>query len=152
MWDDSWKRLREKGADIIFWPSAFPGGQMVNAKAWQNMSVIVSSTWNDPSKIIDITGEVIVETGKYHKNLICVPLNLEKVLLHSWPAYKQFEKIKKKYGRKIQITTFHEEAWSIIESLSSDVFIADILKDYNLRSKKQLLQDSEILQIKARSK
>ena len=150
MWDDSWKQLSEKGAEIIFWPSAFAGGQMVNAKAWQNMSVIVSSTWKNTSKICDITGEVIAETGNYSKNIVCAPVNLEKTFLHSWPGYLQFEKIKKKYGRKIQITTFHEEEWSIIESLSPDVRVADILKEFNLRTKRKLLQDSEKVQDKAR--
>ena len=152
MWNDSWKKLREKGAEIIFWPSAFPGGQMVNTKAWENMCAVVSSTWSETAKICDITGEVISQTGKWNKNLICASVNLEKVFIHTWPSYQRFEEIKKRYGRKIQITTFHEEQWSIIESRSPDVFIADIMKDYNLRSKNQLLQDSEMLQIKARPK
>lgn len=152
MWDDSWKKLREKGAEIIFWPSAFAGGQMVNAKAWENMCVVVSSTWNDTSKICEITGEVISQTGRYNKNIVCAPVNLEKVFLHSWPEYQRFEEIEKEYGRKVFIKTFHEEEWSIIESRSPDVYVADIMKAYNLRSKNQLLQDSELLQNKARLK
>lgn len=150
MWDDSWKKLREKGAEIVFFPSAFAAGQMINAKAWQNMYVVVSSTQKDTSKISDFTGEVISQTGRWNRNFICAPVNLEKVFLHTWPVYKHFEEIKKKYGRKIQITTFHEEEWSIIESLSSDVFIADILKEFNLRSKKDFLHEAEMLQRKAR--
>lgn len=152
MWDDSWKKLREKGAEIIFWPSAFSGGKMVDAKAWQNMCVIVSSTWNANSKICDITGEVISETGKYNTNVVCAPVNLEKVFLHTWPDYKLFDEIERKYGRKVFITTWHEEEWSIIESRSPDVFVADILEEFNLRSKNQLLKDSELLQNKARLK
>lgn len=150
MWDDSWKQLSEKGVDIIFWPSAFAGGKMINAKAWQNMSVIVSSTWKNSSKICDITGDVIAETGIYNKNIITAPINLEKAFLHTWPGFLEFEKIKNKYGRKIQITTYHEEEWSIIESLSPDVLVADILKEFGLITKRQLLMDSENVQNRAR--
>lgn len=30
---DNWKRLAEKGAELVFWPSAFSGGEMLNALA-----------------------------------------------------------------------------------------------------------------------
>lgn len=152
MWEDSWKKLREKSAEIILFPSAFACGQMFNAKAWQNMCVVVSSTSKDTSKICDVTGKVISQTGRFNRNLICAPVNLEKAFLHLWPSYQRFGEIKEKYGRKIQITIYHEEEWAIIESLSSDVLIADVLNEFNLRSKKQLLHDSEMLQNKLRGK
>ncbi|MCC5939176.1 MAG: hypothetical protein JJU34_17990 [Lunatimonas sp.] len=56
-----------------------------------------------------------------------------------------------KSGRHIRITNFHEEEWSIIESLSPEIAIADILKEYGLKSYDQHRQDSESAQIKARS-
>lgn len=143
MWDSSWKKLSEKGAEIVFFPSAFAAGEMVNAKAWQNMYVVVSSTRKDTSKICEMTGEVIARSGLYNKNFICAPVNLEKEFLHVWPVYKHFDAIKKKYGRKVKITIFHEEEWAIVESLSADVRVADILTEYGLRSKRQLLMDSE---------
>ena len=44
-WDDGWNKLQEKGAEIIFWPSAFPGGHLLNARAWKHQAVIVSSSF-----------------------------------------------------------------------------------------------------------
>ena len=141
-WNDGWKALRQQGAEIVFWPSAFPGGQMVNAKAWQNKYIVVSST-REKSKICDITGVEIARTGTWDRNFICAPVNLEKVFLHSWPFVQRFDEIKAKYGRKVRITNFHEEEWSIIESLSPDVKVKDILMEFELRTKEQLIQDSE---------
>jgi len=141
-WNEAWKALREQGAEIIFWTSAYAGGQTVNAKAWQNKCVVVSST-RENSKICDITGEVIAQTGAFDKNLICAPINLEKVFLHSWPFVQRFDEIKAKYGRKVKITNYHEEQWSIIESLSPDVRVKDILMEFELRSYEQLMRDSE---------
>ncbi|MDX1285398.1 MAG: nitrilase-related carbon-nitrogen hydrolase, partial [Draconibacterium sp.] len=55
-WDDGWNKLQEKGAEIIFWPSAFPGGQLLNSRALKHHAVIVSSTLKTLSKIVDIDG------------------------------------------------------------------------------------------------
>ncbi len=150
-WDHGWKALRQQGAELVFWPSAFAGGQAVNAKAWQNKYAVVSSTWKNTTKICDITGEVIAQTGIWDRNLICAPINLEKVFLHSWPYTLQFDEVRAKYGRKVRFHTLHEEEWSIIESLSPEVYVKDILTEFNFRTYEQLMNDSEYAQIKARS-
>jgi len=149
-WNDGWKALRQQGAEIVFWPSAFAGGQAVNAKAWLNKFVVVSSTRKDTSKICDITCEVVAQTGIWDRNLICAPVNLEKVFLHTWPYVRRFDEIKEKYGRKVRIINHHEEEWSIIESLSSDVRVNDILKEFELQTYEQMVYESEKAQNKAR--
>ena len=149
LWNENWKALRQQGAEIVFWTSAYAGGQTVNTKAWQNKYVVVSST-REISKICDISGEVIAQTGAFDRNLICAPVNLEKAFLHAWPSVLRFDEIKAKYGRKIKITNYHEEQWSIIESLSPDVRVKDILTEFELRTFEQLITDSEIKNRKAR--
>lgn len=52
-WPEGWQRLRGKGAEVVFWPSAFAAGKKVNAKAWENQYPVVSSTRKDTTKIID---------------------------------------------------------------------------------------------------
>ncbi|MCK5137116.1 MAG: carbon-nitrogen hydrolase family protein [Bacteroidales bacterium] len=152
LWDDGWGMYRDQGAEIIFFPSAFPGGQMVNAKAWQHKCVVVSSTRKNTSKICDITGQVITKTGFWDKNLVCASVNLEKAFLHTWPYVERFDEIRNKYGKKIKITNFHEEEWSILESLSPDVQIKDILIEFGLKTHEQHTHDAEMAQVKAREK
>ncbi|MDR0796619.1 MAG: carbon-nitrogen hydrolase family protein [Tannerella sp.] len=149
-WNENWKALRMQGAEIIFWPSAFGGGQQINTKAWQNKVVVVSSTNKDTSKICDISGNTVAQTGIWDRNLICAPVNLEKAFLHTWPFVRRFDEIKAKYGRKVRITNYHEEEWSIIESLSPDVRVKDILEEFDLRTYEQLIRDSENFNAKAR--
>lgn len=150
LWDEGWKQLREQGAEMVFWPSAYAGGQTVNAKAWQHKYVVVSSTRKNTTKICDITGEVVSRTGIWNPNLVCAPVNLEKAFLHTWPYVRRFPEIQKKYGRKVRITYFDEEEWAIIESLSPDVFVKDILKEFELKTHEQHTHDSEMAQVKAR--
>ena len=132
-WDTGWRQLRDAGAEIVFWPSAFAGGRMVNTRAWQNRYCVVSSTNKDVSKICDITGEEVVATSRWHP-WVCAPVNLEKVFMHTWPYVNRFRDIVSKYGAKVRITTFAFEEWSIIESRDSVLKIADIMKEFELVS------------------
>ncbi len=150
MWDDGWTKLEKQGVEIVFWPSAYAGGEVVNTKAHQHRYVVVTGTRKNTAKICDFTGEVVAQTGIWDKNYYCAPVNLEKAFLHTWPFVNRFDEIRKKYSRKVRIRTFHEEEWSIIESLSPDVKAAAILKEFNLKTYNQLTHEAEIAQTKAR--
>lgn len=151
-WQDGWEALRKKGAEIIFWPSAFGGGQQVNTKAWLNKCCTVSSTNYGVSKICDVDGSEVATTGHWSEHWAIGTLNLEKAFLHTWPYVRSFPDIEKKYGRKIRIRNHHEEEWSIIESLSPDVRVADILAEFDLLTHEQHIASAEAMQIAHRSR
>jgi len=144
-WYDGWRALRKAGAELVFWPSAFAGGSMVNTHAWQNKYCVVSSTRKGTTKICDIDGQALACTGQY-ANWVCAPVNLEKAFLHSWPYCRRFGDIQAKYGRKVSIRTLHEEEWTIIESLSADVHVADILQEFELKTHEQHIGEAEAAQ------
>src|SRR5687767_3728672 len=54
-WWDNWKRLKQSGAKIVFFPSAYPAATQLSTLALTNQFYIVSSTNAGPSKIFDIT-------------------------------------------------------------------------------------------------
>ena len=147
--EDGWKMLREQGAKIIFWPSAYDGGKNVNIKAWQNKCIVASSTWKFFSKACDISGETVAQTGIWEPNLYCFPINLEKVLFNI-DRLKETEDIWQKYGKKVKITILHEEEWIIVEAVSPDIFIKDIIKEYNLVPYFEELSEAEIMGGKSR--
>lgn len=149
-WDDGWQMLRKQGARIIFWPSAFSGGKCVTTKAWEHKCVVASATAKNTARLCDISGEVITQTGIWNPNLLCGAVNLEKAFLLTWPAVQRFADIQKKYGRKIRITNFHEEEWSVIESLSPDIAVKVVLREFGLKTQEELTGAAEMLQIKSR--
>ena len=79
-------------------------------------------------------------------------MNLEKALLHSWPYCRRFDEIQAKYGRKVSIRTFHEEEWTIIESLSPEVRVADILKEFELKTHEEHIGEADAAQRRWREK
>lgn len=142
-WAEGWESLRRKGAEIVFWPSAFAAGKKINTKAWENQYCVVSSTRKDTTKICDITGEEIAVSGQWNLWGVCAPVNLEKAFLHSWPYSRRFPDVMKKYGRKVRCYSLHEEEFSVIESLSPDVKVADILREFELKTYREHLKEAE---------
>jgi len=148
-WDYGWSWLHRAGADLVLWSSAFGGGQIVNARARIGKYCVVSSTNKSTSKIVDMTGVEIAATGIW-KDWVCAPVNLERVLVHTWPFYRHFGEIEAKYGQNILITTFHEEEWSIIESRSPDLRVADVLKEFEIPSYREFIASADRVQKKLR--
>lgn len=142
-WAHGWERLREKGAEIVFWSSAFAGGSMINTAAWQNKVHVVSSTHKDTAKICDVSGEVLARTDRWSPNWAIAPVNLEKAFLHTWPYNRHFDAIRAKYGRSVRITSFGEEEWTILESLSPDVRVADVMREFGMRTHEETMNASE---------
>jgi hypothetical protein len=139
-WFEGWDQLRKKGAEIVFWPSAFGGGKRVNTKAWENQYYVVSSTLKGTTKICDTLGEDLALSGIYSRWGVCAKVNLDTVFLHTWPYNSSFSDIQKKYGRKVSIKTLHDEEFSVIESLSPEVKISDIMNEFNLKSYREHLK------------
>jgi len=150
-WQEGWQKLHKKGAEIVFWPSAFGGGKMINTMAWLNKYCMVSSTAKGTSKICDITGETVAQSGQWNPQGVCASLNLEKAFLHTWPYVQKFQAIQAKYGRKVKIYSLHEEEFSIIESHSPEVKIADIMREFELKNFEDHLHAAEVKQEKYRS-
>ncbi len=148
-WDDGWQKLSRAGAEIVFWPSAFGGGILVNTKAWQNGYCVVSSTRKGTTKICDVTGEVVAQTGQWDR-WVCAALNLEKAFISTWPYVRQFSAIRKKYGRKVRIRTWAEEEWTILESRDPEIKIADVLREFDFKTLTQDIGAADRAQRQAR--
>jgi len=149
-WIDGWNKLSKAGAEIVFWPSAFAGGTKLNAFAKLFNYHVVSSSRKDDSKIINIDGKELATTGRWEPNWICAPVNLEKIMIPTWPYYVHFKEMEAKYGRDIKITSLHDEEISIVESLSVDLKVADILKDFKIKTRKEYLASAEKMQERKR--
>ncbi len=131
---EGFQRLGQKGAEIVFWPSAYCGGKALNAVAWMNQFVVVASTRYDPTKMCDIDGNDIATSAYRSRHWICEPINLEKTMIKKWPHIKKYDAIIRKYGRKIHLKILEDEVWTVMESLSPDVRVVDVLKEFDIES------------------
>ncbi len=147
-WFESWEYLKEDGAEIVFFPSQFPGGRILKFHAWKNQYYIVSSTGED-ARIIDITGNDIAGSSIFVR-YACAPVNLEKVSIPIWPSRDKFPAIHEKYGRTINIKVWNTEGISTIESLDPDVKVRDVLKEFDIMTYKERIKREKEIQDKYR--
>jgi predicted amidohydrolase len=127
-WLESWQYLKEDGAEIVFFPSQYPGGRMLNFHAMRNQYYVVSSTGED-ARIVDMSGADIDSSSTFVR-YVCAPINLEKLCVPVWPIRDRFPAIFKKYGRKIFLKVFDVEGFVAIESRDPDVKILNVLREF----------------------
>jgi beta-ureidopropionase len=70
------------------------------------------------------------------------------VMVHTWPYVERFPEIEAKYGRRIRIYSLHEEELSVIESRSPEVKVAEILREYQVKTFDRHLLDVQVMQEK----
>jgi beta-ureidopropionase len=150
-WVEEWQHLKRDGAEIVFWPSAYPGGRLLSSYAWLFKYYVVGCSWRDPATIYDITGDIIASSGIY-EHWAFAKLNLEKVFLEITDYAKKLNEIKKKYGRKVFIRYYHDEDWVTIESCSPDIRIKEILDEYKFVTHWDYIKMEEKEQEKYRKK
>ncbi len=148
-WLDGRQGLHDQGAEVVFWSSAFGGGEKLNMLATLFRYAVVSSTLKGVSRICDISGQNLAWTGIWDR-WCCARINLEKAFLHTWPAVEKFGDIRKKYGQAVRITTFQDEEWSILESLSAEVKVVDVLKEFSIPTFDEMVREATELQNKKR--
>jgi beta-ureidopropionase len=145
-WHENWRRLSDAGAKVVFWPSSFAGGMMLNNLAWVNKYYVVSSTgFLHPTKVVSPLGEDIIVTGRA-ANWICTPLNLDFAVVQTVADFRKFKDIRKKYGRGFRFRILHVEALATVEGISADISVPQLLQEYAIPTSREMLAASTRLQ------
>lgn len=132
-WPEDWTALKQKGAEIVFWPSAYPGGRALYPLAWRNRFYIVTVPWDKPgvAEIIDISGDVLASSGRWEP-WVCAPINLEKGLFHTDFHMEKMRKLEAKYGRAARVRWLHLEHWFTLEVAAPELTLAQLKSEFGL--------------------
>jgi len=60
--DDGWEEMRRKGAELVIWPTQWPGRVHSGSRALRGGCHVLSSTWRNNASLLDPTGHVIADT------------------------------------------------------------------------------------------
>jgi len=144
-WDEPWAELKRKGAEIVFWPSAYDGGKHLSIHAWNQHYYVVSAVKSRYARIIDIMGEVLAVTG--HRDPIAAhTIDLDVGLFHTDFNMVQIPKIRAKYGPDVTIRIWHEEALFTLDANQDDLSVDDIVSEFLLDPLDAYLRRNEQLQ------
>lgn len=130
-WRGQWRRLKEQGARIIFFPSAYPAARQLKTLAWRNQVYIVSATKTRAASLYDITGDVIATTGKYQPWAGAV-LPLGKRIFEIDYHVGKMREIVRKYGSRVDVTWYHDDDLVSLASLDPQLTVEDLIKEYEL--------------------
>ncbi len=155
-WFESWAHLKNDGAEIVFFPSQFPGGRILNFHAWKNNYYVVSSTGED-ARIIDISG-IDIDSSSFQLGYTWASINLEKAYVPTFPGKYSIPDILNKYKERVKIKVFRDTGGGAgtgaghitIESLDPELFVKDILREYDIPTYREDLNASELIQAQYR--
>jgi predicted amidohydrolase len=130
-WPQLWADMKDQGAEVVCWLSAFEGGFPLQAYAWTHGYRIVASVWPYHARVIDITGRIVAMTSRWNRLAMC-DLNLDKRMFHTDGQADRLLAIHAKYGRRVEIETFTEEALITISSLDPQLTEAEVIAEFGL--------------------
>jgi predicted amidohydrolase len=148
-WADGWDNLKNKGADIVLFPSSFPAGRMLNYYALKNEYYIVSGTTGE-ARVIDISGNDLDCTSDFVR-YAWATINLEKVNVDIWPTNRQIPAMYKKYGNRIGIRVWTSTDIITIESRDPQLKLLSVLKEFEIPVLSEYLKSETEIHDKYRS-
>jgi len=101
-WRDDWRVLKEKGADIVVWPSAYHGGNLLNGYAALYSYYVVTSVWNSESRIIDRMGNTIAEGNRWDP-FVTAMIYPRSQLFHTDNHVRLIGDLRAEYGDELYI-------------------------------------------------
>jgi predicted amidohydrolase len=147
-WQDGWANFKKQGAEIILFPSAFPGGRMLNYFAWRYGCYIISATGGD-ARIVDMSGNDLHSSSTFVR-YTWAEINLEKLNADTWPANERLPDLFNKYGSRLGIKVFDNTGVITIESLDPEVKVRDVLNEFKILTIDENIKASEVVQDKYR--
>lgn len=129
-WREDWQLLEEAGAELVIWNSAYHGGNLLNAYAAVHMYYIVSSVWNQPSRIIDPFGNELAASSDWDA-FASAKIDLGAEIFHFDHHEKMLPKLRAELGDRVSFRV--EPRGNMFElSLDDSLSMEEIKAEYGL--------------------
>jgi predicted amidohydrolase len=145
MFPEPWAELKRRGAEIIFWCSAYDGGRHLSVQAWNHRTYVVSAVQSRYARVFDIMGDVVAETG-WHDNVVATTINLDVALFHCDFNASVIPDIRQAYGPDVTLKVWHEEGLFTLETERPDLSVHDVIERFSLDPLDAYLARNKVLQ------
>jgi hypothetical protein len=146
--DDGWQVLARKGAELVVWPSQWPGKINPSARALKQSCYILSSTWRNNASLTDPTGHVIREIRE--DGVFVEQIDLEYVLLNWHATLNEGKAFDAAYGARAGYRYDPAEDMGIFWSNDPKTPIRKMVRALGLEPRPEELAGSRALQDKVR--
>jgi len=140
-----WQEAAQRGAEVVFWPSAYGGGMPLNGYAMcHNYYIVPVGRGN----IIDPTGRAVEAVEKPRPDQFVATLDLDQTFVHKDFNREKVDRLVKEHSGEVEMKDFDMEGWYGLRSLKAGVRVKDLckqyqietLRDYRNRSREQINQ------------
>lgn len=144
-WRASWSRLKERGAELVVWASAFPGRRRIAAIAQTLELFIAAPVRSRTTRIYDITGDTLAEAGMYQP-WAAATLHLDKRIFEIDYQLDKIRALERKYAEKARVAWYHEDDAFTLESLDPERSVEDLIREFDLLPLRPYLARSQAAQ------
>jgi len=130
---ETWQELADKGARIVFWPSAYNGGFPLQVYAYLHHYYVISSVRTDRSRIIDPLGRILAETDR-QVNVIWRDINTDFVVANYDFNYSIPDRIMKTYPGRVEIRTHFDDDHFLVEPIDDSLTTEQLQKEFGFES------------------
>lgn len=131
--------LAQNGAEIVFFPSMFAAGRLLENWALEFNYFVVTS-YSHHSVILNNVGRKLAETGTRFESvgfghvppMASAVVNLDTAVFHYDYNQQHIRAIKKKYGAGVEFEFHQAEAIFVMTSHLADVTVNDIIREFKL--------------------
>ena len=130
--DEVWQEAERKGAEIVFWPSAYGGGMPLNAYAMiHNYYVVAVGQGN----MIDILGKTIESVEQPCPKQFIATLDLDLTIVHTDFTVEKVAKLLREHPDEVELVShLTVEQWYVLRALKPGVRVRDLCKQYGIET------------------
>jgi predicted amidohydrolase len=136
---ETWQALADRGARIVFWPSAYNGGFPLQVYAYLHHYYVISSVRTDKSRIVDPCGTILAETDDL-VSVIYRDINLDYVVCHYDFNYAIPDQIMAAYPGRVKIRPHRDDAHFLLEPTDETLTVAQLQAEFGFESTAQYHQ------------
>lgn len=130
--DEVWQEAERKGAEIVFWPSAYGGGLPLNGYAMiHNYYIVAVGNGN----MVDITGHEIEPAARPKPQQAIATLDLDRTLVHDNFNEEKVARLFREHAGEVEVERRCDaEAWRLLRAVKPGVRVRDLCRQYQIET------------------
>ena len=134
---ETWACLADKGAELVFWPSAYDGGEPLAAYAQMHNYYVASAVWSTHSRLVNALGEELDRTGR--TSWLCREIDLDYMVVHNDFHHGLMDELGREYGRAVTTRQVPESGKILIEAPGPDLSLAAVAERFGLVPRREYI-------------
>lgn len=140
-----WRRLSDKGAELVIWPSAYSAGTSLQAHAINHHYYIATSSQTPDCIVYDITGERLLYNHAKPFNVSRITLDLDRGIYHENFNIAKRDKLLGEYSQDVEQEKWMQlEQWFVLRAKRPGVSARTLAHQYGLEELQHYIERSRL--------